>query len=403
MASPADNVTIRSRAFRIVEAGLTHDLPGRAFDAALAALIVLNVVAVVLETVPSIYAAHAPYFDGFERFSVAVFGLEYCLRVWTAIENPIYQGLSPFRARIKYVFSTYALIDLIAILPALLAFFALPDLRYLRIMRFVRLLKLGRFSPALASLGQVIYEERRALTATLIIILAAMMFAASAMHFIERAVQPDQFGTIPDALWWAVSTLTTVGYGDVVPVTPVGKLFGSVFMIVCLGIYALPVGIVASGFAREIHRRDFVVSWSMVARVPIFAGLEASVIGQIATLLHARVVEANTVIARRGEPAQGMYFIVSGEVEVRTGEKPVLLSDGDFFGEKALLHKTERTTTVVAKTKTRLMVLEASDFRHLIETQPNVGRAIRLTARSRGSTLPEDEEDASQPNGKETA
>jgi hypothetical protein len=142
------------------------------------------------------------------------------------------------------------------------------------------------------------------------------------MHVIERGAQPDKFGTIPDAMWWAIVTLGTIGYGDVVPVTALGRIVASITIFVGLIMIALPIGIIATAFAEEIHRRDFVVTWGMVARVPLFAELEATEIADIMRLLHAQQVEAGDVITRRGELAHSMYFIADGEVEIGSLESP---------------------------------------------------------------------------------
>src|SRR4029077_18306172 len=197
----------------------------------------------------------------------------------------------------------------------------------------VRFLKLARYSPAMRSLLDVLYNERRALTGCFVLFVGATLLVASIMHVIERDVQPDKFGTIPDAMWWAIVTLGTIGYGDVVPVTALGRVVASITIFVGLIMVALPIGIVATAFAEEIHRRDFVVTWGMVARVPLFAELEATEIADIMRLLHAQQVEAGEVIARRGELAHSMYFVANGEVEIELKHERVRLSAGHFFGE----------------------------------------------------------------------
>src|SRR5262249_7326170 len=147
-----------------------------------------------------------------------------------------------------------------------------------------------------------LYNERRALFGCFVILLGATLVAASIMHVIEGHAQPDKFGTIPDAMWWAIVTLGTIGYGDVVPVTAFGRVVASITIFAGLIMVALPIGIVATAFADEVHRRDFVVTWGMVARVPLFADLQATEIADIMRLLHAQQVEPGDVIVRRGEP-----------------------------------------------------------------------------------------------------
>ncbi len=151
------------------------------------------------------------------------------------------------------------------------------------------------------------------------------------MYLIEGKTQPDKFGTIPDAMWWAIATLGTIGYGDVVPVTPFGRILATGTIFLGLIMVALPVGIVATAFANDIHRREFIVTWGMVARVPLFAGLDAHQIAEIMRLLQSQRIEAGTIIARRGEPAHSMYFVAAGEVEIDLPERCVRLGRGAFL------------------------------------------------------------------------
>ena len=374
---------LRARAYEIVEPGVTQDLPSRLFDYALGTFIILNAIAVALETVPSLDLRYSAFFTGFEILSVFLFSIEYVVRVWTAVENPRYRNSKPWAARIRYIFTFYAMVDLLAILPSILAFLIWSDLRVLRILRLLRLLKLTRYSVAISTLSQVLYEERRGLTAAFGIMGGLAALSASLMYFVERNVQPDVFGNVPESLWWAVTTLTTVGFGDAVPMTPLGKIVGGLTMVFGVGVYALPIGIIASGFAREIHKREFVITWDMIARVPLFSELTASEVGQIAALLKSRVVDSGNTIARKGDPAEGMYFIINGRVEIRTDPQAVHLKDGDFFGEIALLHKSKRSATVISRAKTRLMVLEAEDFHHLVEINPKIGEHVKQVADKR--------------------
>ena len=393
---PRDWRRLRGRIYEVVETGVTHDVPSQVFDYLLGGFIVLNAFAVALETVEPLHERYEGFFTGFEIFSVVVFSIEYVVRIWTAVEIPRYARWNPWLARLRYAFTFYALIDLFAILPSILAFLVWPDLRVLRVLRLLRLLKLCRYSVAVSTLTQVLYEERRGLTAAFGIMGGLAVLSASLIYFVEREVQPDVFGSVPESLWWALTTLTTVGYGDTVPHTVLGKIVGGVTMVFGVGVYALPIGIIASGFAREIHRREFVITWDMIARVPLFSDLTAVEVGQIAVLLKSHVVQRGATIARKGDTAHGMYFIIAGKVEIMIDPAPIELQDGDFFGEIALLHKTKRSATALAKTKTRLMVLEARDFHHLIEINPKIGEHVKRVAakraefRSRGDLTPEE-------------
>ena len=373
----------RRRLYQILEANDPDDAARRVVDVFLGCLIVANVGTVVLETEPAFYAAYGVWFRAFDVFSVAIFSVEFATRLWVATESPITSHDSAWRARRDYVLTPLAIIDLAAILPFYLAFFVPVDLRVLRVFRLLRILKLARYSPALATLRRVLHDERRALGAALMAMVALLLTSATAIYYAERLAQPADFGSIPKAMWWALATLTTVGYGDVVPVTVPGRLLGGVVMIFGLAMFALPVGIIASGFAQEIHRRDFVVTWGMVARVPLFATLSARTIGRVARLLRSREVAAGTVITRQGEPAHGMFFIVSGEVELDLHGRDHRLAAGEFFGEIALLHRAHRAATARAVTQTRLMELDARDFNSVIDERPDLRARVERVARSR--------------------
>ena len=210
-----------------------------------------------------------------------------------------------------------------------------------------------------------------------------LVFASSLMHVIEQDAQPEAFGNIPAAMWWAVVTLTTVGYGDVSPATPLGKLLGGMVTILGVGAFALPAGILASGFAQEIKQRDFIVSWNVVAKVPLFTTLDAVQIAEIAKLLRSRIGVPGELITHKGDPGDAMYFIVSGRVEVRVDPQPVQLSDGVFFGEIALIRRTPRTADVVAHASCQLLVLMADDFHALMAENPTIGEVVGRIAKQR--------------------
>ncbi len=215
------------------------------------------------------------------------------------------------------------------------------------------------------------------------ILTGIVLLFASLLYAVERDVQPDKLGTIPQAMWWAIVTLGTVGYGDVVPVTALGK-FISVFAIVTgFAMIALPVAIISTAFAEEVKRRDFVVTWGMLARVPLFSHLSAAEIADIMRLLRARTIEQGEILVRRGDAASSMYFITAGEVEIELPSQHVHLSDGTFFGEIALLHKTKRSGTVTATRKTHLLVLDAQDFHALIARMPTLANHVHTTAKAR--------------------
>lgn len=367
----------KQRLYHILERGRHEDSIGRIVDWSLIVLIVANVAATAAETVEPLYERHEHALWAFEVCSVAIFTIEYLCRLWVCTEHLSLSSHGPIKARLKFALSPFGLIDLLAILPFYLTLFVpIVDLRFLRAFRLLRLLKLARYSPALATLWQVLVNEWRALAAALLIMGIMLIISSTAIYHIEHDVQPEKFGSIPATMWWAVSTLTTVGYGDIVPVTSLGRVIGGLVMISGLAMFALPLGIIASGFATEINRRDFVVTWGMVARVPIFAKLDALSVSRITNLLRARVVPPDTAIFRRGDPPEAMYFIASGEANVELKPAPLRLREGDFFGEIALLRDTPRSTTIRTFTECRLLVLDKEDFKDLLESDGDLRQAI---------------------------
>ncbi|SHG90525.1 voltage-gated potassium channel [Cognatiyoonia sediminum] len=245
----SEHASLRARVYWWLERPDREARGPRLLEIALILLITANVTAVILETVSTIYAVWQPAFDVFERISLTMFIIEYAARLWVVPENP------QNRSRRAWVVTPSAIIDLLAILPALLVLLFPVDLRILRAFRIVRLLKLTRYSPALGMLLAVFEEEAGAFFAGFFILIVMLVLAASGAWLVEHQVQPDAFGSIPAAMWWAVATLTTVGYGDVTPVTIAGKIFGAIITVLGIGMAALPAGILASGLNDQLHRR----------------------------------------------------------------------------------------------------------------------------------------------------
>jgi voltage-gated potassium channel len=375
---------VKRRAFEILEAGGRKDPAARAVEIAIVLLVLSNVTATILETVPDLRARYGTLFLAVEFVSVALFLVEYLARLWVADLHPHLSRLTPSRARLAYAVQPFAIIDLLAILPSLVgAFFDVYEVGFAVSFRLIRFMKLARYSPGMRSLADAIMAERRALMASAVIMLGLIIAVATLMHELESAAQPEAFGSIPAAMYWAVTTLTTVGYGDVVPVTPAGKLLAGLTMIMGFTMFALPVGIIATAFAREIRQRDFVITWSMVARVPLFSELATADVADIMRLLRAQQVEAGTVITYADEPAHSMYFVVSGRVEIDLPSGRVQLGDGHFFGEIAVLRRAQRSADVIALEPTRLLVLDADDLHHLMHRRPEIGRRIRAVAEER--------------------
>jgi voltage-gated potassium channel len=253
--------TFRQRIYALVE--VPPDETGKAkfdaFDVFIAMLIVLSVAANILASVPSIEARFGQTLSVFELAAAYIFAVEYLLRLWSCIENPRFAH--PVKGRLRFIFSPMAIIDLLAFAPSLVPFWSvdLMVLRACRLLRIIRVLKLGRYSRAMTTLGNVLHSRRAELAVMGFVMLVVLIIASSPMYYIEHERQPETFGSIPDAMWWAVITLTTIGYGDVYPKTGLGKVIGGVVALCGIGIVALPTAIIAQGFAEALkpkHQRQ---------------------------------------------------------------------------------------------------------------------------------------------------
>lgn len=317
----------------------------------------------------------------------AVFLAEYAARLWSAPEAARYAGLSDGAARLRWALSANGLIGLLAIVPAfaITAGTVHADSDAAPIFCILWVLKLGGHAPAMGTLARVISNERATLASVIIIFLMVLISAATATHFLERDRQPDLFGSIPAALWWAVVTLTTTGYGDVVPQTVGGKMVGSVVMVSGILVLALMTGILATGFAEEERRREYLRVWDQVVKVPMFTELGTVTLSEIVSKLRVRHYPPRIVVVRRDEPGDSMFFISEGEVEVRLPREPVRLGQGGFFGEMALLDRLPRSATIVTTQPTTLLVLYASDFYEVAAHIPSLVAAVEAEARRRRS------------------
>ncbi len=365
-------MTLRNKTFLFLEISTPEDRASYWFDMFMVVLILSNVAAIILETVDVISEAAGSFFYLFELFSVIIFTTEYILRVWSSVEEPSGRFSSPFLGRLRYILSPMAIIDLIAFLPFYLSTFFGVDLRILRLFRLLRLVKLTRYSPALNAVGATMVSQHRALTAAFLVMIMALLFSSSIMFVFENEVQPEKFSSIPTAMWWGMATLTTVGYGDVAPVTPMGQLFGIITMIIGIGMFALPTGIIATGFANEMEKLNFVVNWKLVSKVPFFRDMDVTNIGDIVSLLTPKTVPPNYAVIKLGEKADGMYFIISGQLEVELSTEAIILEAGQFFGEMGIINDSPRTATIVSITECKLLELKAEDVRHMMASHPEL-------------------------------
>jgi voltage-gated potassium channel len=366
----------RRRTYQVLEGGAHGDRLSQAVHALLVMLVIMSVIAIILESVPSLDQRFGNIFLSVEIVAAIVFTVEYGLRLWSAVEHPPLRRERPWRARWLFARQPAMLVDLVAVLPILLTLILPDDLKVLLIFRLIRFFKLARYSPGMRSLMDAVLQERRALLACLVILCGLMIVSAAAMHMVEGAAQPDKFGSIPEAMWWAIITLTTVGYGDVVPITPLGKMVAGVTALFGLVMLALPVGIIATSFAEVIRRREFVITWAMIAKVPLFQQLEAAEVAEIIRVMRSETAEPGETVARKGDDADCVHVVASGSVELIGGSTLRVCAEGDMFGEAAVLAGAPRESTVRARELSRLLAIDKDDFRGLVERKPELRLAI---------------------------
>ena len=309
---------LNRRLYELLEARSLHGWGG-ILQGALILLILVNVLAVILETVEPIAKANAALFHWFEIVSVVIFAIEYATRLYAATASPREQFHHPLWGRLRFALTPMAIIDLVAIMPLFFLVLAGVDLGSLRLVRILRILKLMRYSPAMAMLGRVVYNERKGLAGAFIIFIVLLLLASTVGYYAEREGQPKTFGSIPEAMWWAMAALTTVGYGDVTPMTTLGRIVAGFVALLGIGVIALPVGIIASAFVEENKRREFTVTWTLLTEVPFFQQLMAPRIADLVRVMRPRFVSANEIIVRKGDEGDSMFIIASGEVEVDLG------------------------------------------------------------------------------------
>lgn len=245
---------IRSRVYQLLHPVESGNRTAHVIELGLMLLIFLNIIALILESVEDLRNAYGDFFLAFEIFSVMIFTVEYVLRIWTSAENPKYG--KKFTGRLRYMMSTMALIDLLAILPFYLAYLPI-DLRFLRIIRLFRLfrlLKIARYLKALHLIQSVFREKKEQLYLSLMFIMFLLIIISTLMFYVENEAQPKVFSSIPASMWWGIETLTTVGYGDMLPVTPYGRLLGGMISVLGIGLFALPAGILSSGLTDHLQK-----------------------------------------------------------------------------------------------------------------------------------------------------
>jgi voltage-gated potassium channel len=282
-----------------------------------------------------------------------------------------------------YALSGHGVVDAIAAaaVPLALILGASPKTAWL--LGALWVLKVIPGIPGLRQLRRVLVLESGPLLSVLVIFLMVLFLASVVMYLLERDVQPGVFGSLPATFWWAVATLSTTGYGDIVPITPLGRLVAAVVMICGLGVFGLWTGILATGFAAETRRDNFLKTWESVTKVPFFAALGPSAIADVTHMLRTMDLPARAMIIRKGQAGDCMYFIASGEVEVDLPGNKVRLGEGAFFGEMALLGNNLRSANITTTRVSKLLVLDLVDFRMLMARHPDLAETIDAEAKRR--------------------
>jgi voltage-gated potassium channel len=347
---------------------------GRNMTKAAYVAVATGVVMMVILTVDPAYEAAHHWVDAVLWACLAFFVFEWVVRLRHAFLTKRGRG---------YLVSGRGLVDAVAAvaIPIALVVGANPKSAWL--LGIFWMLKLVPGIPGLRQLRRVLVVESGPLLSVLVIFLMVLFLASVAVYFLERDGQPVAFGSVPAALWWAVATLTTTGYGDVVPMTPLGRLIAAFVMICGLGVFGLWTGILATGFAAETRRDNFLKTWESVSKVPFFAALGPSAIADVTHILRTMDLPARTMIIRKGQAGDCMYFIAEGEVAVDLPGKKVMLGEGAFFGEMALLGNNLRSANITTTRVSKLLVLDLVDFRMLMARHPDLAETIDAEAKRR--------------------
>jgi len=338
-----------------------------ASNTARTAVLALGLVAVTAYTVPELQRTAGGWLDACLWSCLGYFAIDSGARAHAAIKAG--NGWA-------HIFSVSALIDLLGVVAVPMALLLGVQAPTAWLLASFWVLKLAQDSPGFAQLQRVFVVEAKALASVFALFLIVLFLSSAAMYLIERTAQPNAFSSMPQALWWAVVTLTTTGYGDKVPITYLGRLIGGVVMICGIATFGLSTGILATGFAAETRRRNFIRTWDLVSKVPFFQSLDPAAIADITHMLRLLEVPERTAIIRRGKVGDCMYFIASGEVQVDVKPSPVRLGAGAFFGELALLGDSVRSANVTTTMPSSLLILDLADFRTLTANHADLRRVI---------------------------
>jgi voltage-gated potassium channel len=345
---------------------------GRNMTKAAYAAVAIGIGTMVLLTVNPAYEAAHRWVESILWACLAFFAFEWAVRIRHSR-----------RSGRAYLTTGRGLVDTAGVIAVPIALLVGAETRTAWLFAVLWIVKVIPGIPGLRQLRRVLVLEYGPLFSVLVIFLMVLFLGSVAEYFLERDVQPATFGSVPAAMWWAVVTLTTTGYGDVVPITPLGRLVAALVMISGLGVFGLWTGILATGFAAETRRDNFLKTWESVSKVPFFATLGPSAIADVTHMLRTIDLPARAMIIRKGQQGDCMYFLASGEVEVDLPGKKVKLGEGAFFGEMALLGNNLRGANVTTTRLSKLLVLDLVDFRLLMARHPDLAETIDAEAKRR--------------------
>lgn len=354
----------------------------------MAALIIGNVVlataATLAQSVPELRPLIATNTSIVVLLCGGIFLAEFLLRIWTAPECDRLWRTFPVLGKCgAYLVSFHGVIDLLACVPLVFVLAGFAPTGWLSLFGVIPLFKLSRYVTSLELVGAAIHNERHTLMALVLTLGLLLIVLSTCLFLIENDAQPAQFKSIPHTMWWGIVTLTTVGYGDMSPVTLAGRILGGMTMLIGIGMLAIPTGVIAIGFGNERRRRELLQNWKIVSGLPLFKGLDANWISEISGLLRTLMVPGHVIVITKGEFSTSLFFIVDGEVEIDLFPTPRRLKSGDFFGEAGLLQNKPRSATVTTVRPTRFLVLGLAEYQSLINRAPDLRQKLEETAAQR--------------------
>ena len=326
----------------------------------LGVLILLNILHQIVSSMEFVEGRESLILYGgiFFQVSMYIFSAEFVLRLF-------------LEKRLSFL----SCLDLLVLLNYF--FLGLIDLRVFRMLRAFQIFSQSRILLPANTLFKTIKMQRHALVGSLVLVLSILLVFSTLMYFVEGDEQPIKLGSIPLALWWGMETLTTVGYGDVHPVTGPGRVLGSLIMLLGIAMFALPAAILGSAYYEEMQKRNFLVSLETITEIPIFAQLPINAIGKINEKLEVVLLPAKKVIFEKGDEADSMYIIEIGRVEINLDPNPTVIKDqGDFFGEMGLVSDNPRSATITTLDEVKLLRLKKEDLEELIEEHPIIFKEI---------------------------